>query len=366
MKSSYKSENVTLYIPYYNAEKTIYECLKGAFSQKVLPAEILIIDDGSKEPLMLKEEFAKECRVIRHAVNKGLAAARNTAIGNAKTELIAALDSDVVPEDSWLENMLEGLNSYGNVVGAGGAMYEKFSTELPDRWRSIHMAQNWGDEEILNPRFLFGCNTIFKKDVLLKLGGYDEEYRTNNEDRTISEKIYSSGYNLLYTPKAKAWHLRQDTYKTILKGYWQWHHTKGLMRGDFNSVEGILKRIEEVNFGIFKYRFDLDLKNARFDLLKIDFAIPFVFCALDLELFVNLNKKEKIMFSNLLLNFGAIGKSKKVKHILNFIQEMMPSDMSAQIENEPEWFIEYKKLFFACIKKYNWVNLCDKSEQIDH
>jgi hypothetical protein len=70
-----------------------------------------------------------------------------------------------------------------------------------------------------------------------------------------------------------------------LQGYWQWHHAKGLQRGDFDSPAGLLRRIAEVNFGIFRYRFDLDRVAGRSEYLGLDAAIAWVFCALDLRFY---------------------------------------------------------------------------------
>ncbi len=360
MRKVFTPSDITLYIHYYNNDKTVASVLEAIFSQTIKPYRILIIDDGSSESLKLDKRFSNSCVVIRHDKNKGLAAARNTAIKNCHTSLVAALDADVLPEKEWLEKMLGASNNFRDVVGIGGAMYERYSETLPDKWRSVHMAQNWGDQEIINPRFLFGCNTLFRKDVIVEAGGYDERLRTNNEDRTLSEKIYSLGYSLLYTPSAKTWHLRQDTDYTILKSYWQWHHAKGLVRGDFASFDGIVKRIEEVNFGIFKYRFDLDMQNKRFDLLKIDLAIPWVFCALDIKLFCQIRGEEIISINSFL---AELKNEENINDILSFIQKLIPNAHGYSEAKLPEWFDEYKIIFFTCIKKYNWLNNCLRLKQ---
>ena len=276
IKTSYTPSDITLYVPCYNAAETIEVCLDGILKQTVRPRRVLVIDDGSDLPYL-----NAEIEIIRHNQNKGLAAARNTALKACDTALIAALDSDVLPDPSWLETLLSAVNEH-NCSGAGGMMIERYTNSVANRWRSVHMAQNWGDTLIRNPRFLFGANTLYRTQVLKNAGGYNERLRSNDEDRTMSDLLYAQGHATIYTPQAHCEHLRRDTIKTILRGYWKWHHSKGLLNGDFDSIAGITSRIEQVNFGIFTYRFHLDDDAGRSDLLPLDMMIPWVFCAMDL------------------------------------------------------------------------------------
>lgn len=283
----FSPSDITLYVPFYNAGRTISRCIESLKKQSVTPFEILIIEDGSQESL----PAGLDCRVIEHGENKGLSAGRNTALGECKTKLIASVDADVVADQFWLENLLKCLNN-SSAAGVGGGMVENFQNSLGDTWRAVHMAQNWGPELIENPRFLFGANTLFQKECLEKVGGYDESLRTNNEDRTISESLYDERYKLCYEPEARCYHLRQDRTETILAAYWGWHHAKGLLEGDFDSEKGLLSRIDRVNFGISNYRYELDLKMKRKEFLILDLLIPYVFACRDIQFYCHRNNKQ--------------------------------------------------------------------------
>ena len=270
---------VTLYVPCHAAEATIGEVVAGILSQTAAPGRVVLVDDGSPRPLAAPPGV----ELVRHPRNLGLAAARNTALGLCQTPLLASLDSDVVPSPTWLEALLEAYGR-GGVQGVGGRLDERHHSSPADHFRTTHMAQHWGDQEILDPRFLHGANTLFLADALRSLGGYDPALRTNYEDMSLCLALRARGGHLLYTPKARCEHLRSDTPATILPGYWKWHHAKGLLRGDFDTQKGLLRRAGEVNFGIFQYRFDLDAAAGRDDLLTLDLLLPWVFCALDLRL----------------------------------------------------------------------------------
>ncbi len=278
-KSSFSSADVTLTIPCFEAEATIGAVLAGVSSMHEQPRTVLLIDDGSSSPLTLSS--SADCDVVVHEKNRGLSAARNTAIEACRTPLLASLDSDVVPDEHWLGNLVSALNTHP-VCGVGGAMHERYTSGLGNDWRSFHMTQNWGKTSELDPKFLYGSNTLFKLDSLVAVGGYDERLRTHDEDRSMTESLYAAGENLWYEAGATCFHLRQDTWKTILRQYWRWHYAKGILNGDFDDPARLYKRMEIVNFGIYRYRHHLDEVAKSRTRMMLDAAIPWVFSACDL------------------------------------------------------------------------------------
>jgi mycofactocin glycosyltransferase len=114
----FKNSDVTLYIPCFNASATTGRCLAGISAQTVHPAEVLLVDDGSKPAVK-----GIVSRVVRHDVNLGLGAARNTALRSCNTPLLASLDADIVPEPDWLETVLAVLNRE-KADGVGGKVIE--------------------------------------------------------------------------------------------------------------------------------------------------------------------------------------------------------------------------------------------------
>ena len=87
-------EKVTLYIPTYNAEKTLRKCLESVFSQTYPLWEILLVDDGSSDNTV---EIARQynVKIIQHQENKGISVTRNTAISHSNGDFLAGVDSDV-------------------------------------------------------------------------------------------------------------------------------------------------------------------------------------------------------------------------------------------------------------------------------
>lgn len=91
-------------MPVFNVEKFVEEAVISVLSQSLTNIELLIIDDcGTDNSIALCQRFDDpRIRIIRHAKNKGLAAARNTGIRSAKGQFVAFLDSD----DKWHKDKL--------------------------------------------------------------------------------------------------------------------------------------------------------------------------------------------------------------------------------------------------------------------
>ena len=213
---------ISLYVPSYNAASTLGRCLEAVLAQTRPADEVLVVDDGSTDATAAVAARLAGVRVLSHGVNRGLGAGRNTAVRAAAHPWIAALDSDCVPRPDWLETMARRLGTDDTLAGVGGMLVETNRTALADAWRTRHMRQHWGERPLADPPFLFGNNTLFRREALARVGLYNERLRTNFEDVAISEALRGAGYALAYEPAAVVHHLRRDTVGSVLRANWRW------------------------------------------------------------------------------------------------------------------------------------------------
>ncbi|MEM7233975.1 MAG: glycosyltransferase family A protein, partial [Planctomycetota bacterium] len=94
---------VSVIIPTYNRAEWICHAVRSVFDQTVPPLEVIVVDDGSTDDTgqVVRKEFPG-VRYFRQA-NRGVSAARNKGIIEARGQWLAFLDSD----DRWLPNKLE-------------------------------------------------------------------------------------------------------------------------------------------------------------------------------------------------------------------------------------------------------------------
>jgi GT2 family glycosyltransferase len=87
---------MTLIIPVHDRQEALDRALQSVAEQDVRPAEVIVVDDASGTPVLIRPEFARKLRLclIRHDRNKGAAGARNTGLAASAMEWITFLDSD--------------------------------------------------------------------------------------------------------------------------------------------------------------------------------------------------------------------------------------------------------------------------------
>jgi glycosyltransferase involved in cell wall biosynthesis len=94
---------ISVVIPVFNRAGVLRAAVDSVMAQE-LPGndwslDVIVVDDGSSDDVAgVLAPYCGSLRVIRHAVNVGAAAARNTGIAAAQGNLVAFLDSD----DIWL------------------------------------------------------------------------------------------------------------------------------------------------------------------------------------------------------------------------------------------------------------------------
>lgn len=105
---------VSIGIPIYGVEKYIERCAISLFEQTYQNIEYIFVNDCTldKSIDILKEiiekypKRKKETRIIHHEKNRGLAAARNTAVKHSSGEFIIWVDSDDYIENNAIELLI--------------------------------------------------------------------------------------------------------------------------------------------------------------------------------------------------------------------------------------------------------------------
>jgi cellulose synthase/poly-beta-1,6-N-acetylglucosamine synthase-like glycosyltransferase len=282
--------DITVYIPAYNVANFLPRSIESLLVQTIAPVEILVIDDGSRDGSALIAGRYPGVTVVQHEQNSGLAAARNTAFRVARTELVASLDADCVAEKTWLEALVPHLDDR-KVAGAGGYLIEGVQVSLADRWRRAHMPQHWGDTSIRNPKFLFGCNNIFRRDAVLDAGGYDESMRTNGEDCDLSRRLLAKKWELIYDPTARVTHLRRDSVRSIFDTYWRWWKSGVNAYASTISLRSVMGHALFVHFRYtFLEMFSRDWRTERFELLPLDVLLLAYLPYRDFQLWLAANR----------------------------------------------------------------------------
>lgn len=168
---------VSVVIPCYNQGRFLAESIGSVLSSGYRDLEIVVVDDGSSDPetvRILDELKYPATRLIRRQ-NGGLAAARNTGIGEATGRYILPLDADDRIGPDYIGKAVETLerdSGVGIVYCRGerfGAEYGPWRLPRFSRWRM----------RLGNVIF---CSALYRRADWEAVGGYDESLRRGWED----------------------------------------------------------------------------------------------------------------------------------------------------------------------------------------
>ena len=282
------SNNISLYIAAYNAEKTIEKSIKSILQQTLKPKEIIVINDCSTDKTLSLLKKFNQIKIINNKKNYGLAKSRNIALKYSKYDLLASIDSDVICKKNWLETLFNTMvKKKADLIG--GKLIDKYIKEPANHWRSYYLKQNWGDKQINNPQFIFGANFLLNKKKIKNLNiKYNETFRTNGEDVNFSKVLKSKNCNLYYEPRAICYHYQFDDVISLSRRYWRYsYYGAGLKKLTLTRLIRLILRQTKVLF-YWMYR-DLLKKNYHF--LNINLIMSYYFIILCINEYL-LNEKK--------------------------------------------------------------------------
>ena len=101
---------VTVIIPFFKVAPFVERCTRSLLEQTLSDVEYIFVDDASPDESRtlierVAAEYDRNVRILTHPENKGLPAARNTGLAEARGDFIYHCDSDDYLEPTMLEEM---------------------------------------------------------------------------------------------------------------------------------------------------------------------------------------------------------------------------------------------------------------------
>lgn len=203
--------------------------------------EILVVDNAPSDD-RTKDIIDKLPSVCYAREPKaGLDFARNRALQEATGEILAYLDDDVTVDRQWFNGLVEAWTENPD-AGAFTGLVLPYELVTPAQilfeqrggfrrgFEKIRYGQTLPgsfDYPCGAGRFGAGCNMAFRREALLKLGGFDEALDTGaplpgGGDIDIFYRIVRAGYPLVYEPRYLVFHQHRRDYAKLRRQYWSW------------------------------------------------------------------------------------------------------------------------------------------------
>lgn len=118
---------ISVIVPIYKVEPYLRQCVDSILNQSYRNLEVLLIDDGSPDKCgEICDEYERRDERVRvfHTENRGLSAARNLGLREAKGDYIGFVDSDDWIEPDMYEVLLKRIEETGADIGVCGIACE--------------------------------------------------------------------------------------------------------------------------------------------------------------------------------------------------------------------------------------------------
>jgi len=208
---------VSVIVPAYNAEKDIVKLIESLleldYPKKLL--EIIIVDNNSNDQT---KETVKQypVKLLEEKNIQSSYAARNKGIRNAKSEIIAFIDSDCVATPQWIKEGVNILVSESADLVGGKIEFTYSENSAAELFDSItHMQTEFNIKE---SAVAATANLFVKSSLFDKIGMFPYWVKSGGDGQWTG-KATRNGLSLLYAPMAIVKHPARSLRALLKKKY---------------------------------------------------------------------------------------------------------------------------------------------------
>lgn len=243
----------------WNSAHVIEACLSSVLSIKNIETKVVLVDNGSTDHTVelaegIEREKTDNLKIIRYPNNRGITIARNSGIRHfigKQIDYICILDSDTVINSSAIEQLIAEMEihpQYGIIgpkmitsAGVPQMSARCFPTLLEKICKAMPFSsfQRLGEQmeqqyfEVLDTGsysvdYLMGAFWLIRPDVFESAGMFDEKIFYGPDDAEYCIRVWKTGYQVAYCPKAQIIHEWQRLSKRKMISKINWEHIKGL------------------------------------------------------------------------------------------------------------------------------------------
>ena len=222
--------SVAIMIINYNGLRWLATCLASVARTEYPNYDVYLVDNGSLDSSVdyVKKNFPRT-KIIQHPRNLGFAEGYNRALEKIEASYVLFLNNDVeVLNPCWVKLLVDAaagdprtaavackmvsMEDHRRLSSVGG-MGIPFWRGFVDIGREEYDRGQY-DQKGFQPFAFCGGSALVKRDVFMKLGGFDEKFFLYVEDADFSWRLRLSGYRIGFAPEAKVAHYFSGSART--------------------------------------------------------------------------------------------------------------------------------------------------------
>lgn len=221
---------VSAIVPTFNIKKTALECIDSIVRQNYHNLEIIVIDNGTDGTYLTVKKKYPHIKVYKSPKNLGSTGGMNAGLKKAKGDYLWFIDHDNILNNDMLSELLNIAESDKKI----GVVHPKIyywerkniiwlaggSVGMITGFNYTRGGLDKGQYDKVEEIEIAGANFLVKREVINKVGFYDNVYWVAYEDADWSARVRKTGYKIIYTPKAICYHKFPFLDKKVGKQRW--------------------------------------------------------------------------------------------------------------------------------------------------
>jgi mycofactocin system glycosyltransferase len=222
-------------IPVKDRRNELKECLESLFALDYPEdkMEVIVVDDGSSDGT---SDLARTypCVVITNSQSQGQSFCRNQGAKMAQGEILAFLDSDCVPEKTWLRELVVHFE-WERIGAVGGYVDGYFDVTALDRYEKAFSPLNLGKHSMVGTNnestlYVPTCNLLVRRQAYAETGGISNRMHVG-EDVDFCWRLRNKGYDMLYVPRGTVYHKHRSSLGKMLKRRFDYGTSEAILYG---------------------------------------------------------------------------------------------------------------------------------------
>lgn len=212
---------LSIVIPSHSRPDLLARCLQSLENHRPAGTEVIVVDDGSPDAVVsaTAARFAGVGIVHRRRAG-GFCVAANAGLAQARAAVVQLLNDDTEVCPGWAEAALPWFDDA--LVGAVAPLTLAWPGQAVDSAGDCYFLggvagkrQRGQSPAKEGPREVFGASAssaFFRRDAVLRLGGFPEEFVAYFEDVDLSFRLHRAGFRVIHEPASRVLHRVSASY----------------------------------------------------------------------------------------------------------------------------------------------------------
>ena len=222
---------VTVLMTVYNGAEYLKTSINSIITQTFTDFELLIVNDYSTDNSVKIIESFNDKRIVIHNNERNLGQTKSLNIGLklARGKYVARMDADDMAFTFWLEKLVNLIKVYPEYAAVGSMAVVIDSTGKIKKMRRVPVSFQEIIFRIFFDSPMNHVSVLLNKDLILRNGGYDEEFKVT-QDYELWSSLIRNNYSIKNIPE-------------ILVSYRVHSNSKGFMEASKRALEEMSETI---------------------------------------------------------------------------------------------------------------------------